>query len=71
MFTIDSAGTGSPICVLFNIIDDNSVELNETFQIILSTDDNITVLNPDTALVTIVDDDGEFLKKVMYPSFNL
>ena len=61
MFTIGSNLTGPPICVQFNIVDGNSVEPRETFRIVLNTDDDITVLDPATALVTIIDDDGEFL----------
>jgi len=42
------------------IIDDNVLEDDQTFSVVLSTTELDVLLDPASATVTIVDDDGEF-----------
>ncbi len=44
-------------CVNITIVDDNKVESNENFLLILHTTDQAVVIDPQYAFVTILDDD--------------
>ena len=43
------------------IIDDDVLEDNQTFTVVLSTEDPYVLLDPASATVTIVDNDGEIV----------
>ena len=42
-----------------SITNDNIVEMNETFSLTIDPSSDVTVVDPDDAVVTIVDDDSE------------
>ena len=46
-------------CANIIIVDDESVESNESFLLILHTTDQTVRIEPDHALITILDDDGD------------
>ena len=48
------------------IIDDAVVEDNQTFNVVLSTEDPNVLLDPASATVTIVDNDGEIAYLLIY-----
>ena len=45
-----------------NIIDDSILENNETFTAVLSTEDLDVLIDPTSATVTIVDNDGKIIQ---------
>ena len=49
------------ICRRVPIMDDQLDEGDEMFRVTLTTDDPDTSLDPEDAIVTIIDDDGEFM----------
>lgn len=51
-------GTNESCGIMIPIIDDSVLENNETFDVVLSTADLAVSLNPASATVTIVDNDG-------------
>ena len=60
IITIESETTGSPICVDATIIDDDVVEREEIFQLILSSmGDEVVLAEPRVANVTILDNDSK------------
>ncbi len=58
LFTVSQAN--APICIGVVVIDDETLENNETFIIELSTTDSDVVLSPVLATVLIVNNDSEF-----------
>lgn len=46
-----------PQCDTLQLVNDNVLESDESFRVILSTADSAVVINPDTTLVTINNDD--------------
>ena len=46
-----------PQCNTLLLINDNVLESDESFHVILSTSDSAVMINPDTTLVTINNDD--------------
>ena len=44
-----------------SIDNDNIVEMNETFSLTINSSSDVTVVDPDDAVVTIVDDDSEWI----------
>ena len=44
-----------------SIDNDNIVEMNETFSLTINSSSDVTVVDPDEAVVTIVDDDSEWI----------
>ena len=48
------------------IIDDAVLEDNQTFSIVLSTEDPDVLLDPASAIVTIIDNDGEIAYLLIY-----
>ena len=48
------------------IIDDAVLEDNQTFSVVLSTEDPNVALDPASATVTIVDNDGEIPFDLLY-----
>ena len=46
--------------VVINISDDSALEFNEAFVIELDSNMTGVVINPSSATITIVDDDGEY-----------
>ena len=44
-----------------SITNDNIVEMNETFSLTIDPSSDVTVVDPDDAVVTIVDDDSEWI----------
>ena len=44
-----------------SITNDNIVEMNETFSLTINPSSDVTVVDPDDAVVTIVDDDSEWI----------
>ena len=68
---MDYNGAGFPVSLVFDegttsfnisvpIEDDNILENPENFNAVLSSTDPAAVLDPDTATVTITDNDGEY-----------
>ena len=55
MFPADTASASLDI----SITNDNIVEMNETFSLNIIPPNDITATDPNTAVVTIVDDDSE------------
>ena len=49
------------ICRNITTLEDGFLESDETFNLDLTTTDGNVILNPDRAVVTIVNDDGESL----------
>ena len=53
-------------CVLVQLIEDEIVEINETFYVqleqVVSSDDLRFPLSPEYAVITIIDDDGKMRK---------
>ena len=45
-------------CVNVNIIDDDALELNETFTVTLTTSDPAVIFDTDATTITITDNDG-------------
>ena len=54
-------------CVNITILSDEKVEYNETFYVVLSTDDPDVILVPQNATVTITNNDG---KSVLRPGIS-
>ena len=44
-----------------SITNDNIVEMNETFSLTINPSSDVMVVDPDEAVVTIVDDDSEWI----------
>ena len=55
MFPVDTTTASLSI----SIDNDNIVEMNETFSLTINSSSDVTVVDPDDAVVTIVDDDSE------------
>lgn len=53
------SGGSERVCVDVPITDDNIVEFNETFHVVLSTTDEAVVLDVEKAQVFITNDDSE------------
>ena len=51
------------ICIPIAIVDDNIVELNESFSVVISTSYKITPSGP--LMITIVNDDSKRLQKLI------
>ena len=49
----------SRACVNITITDDDRYEEDETFDVIVTTDEPRVTIGPDTASIVIFDDDGE------------
>ena len=48
------------------IIDDTVLEDNQTFNVVLSTEDSKVLVDPASATVTIIDNDGEIAYLLIY-----
>lgn len=55
---VTGSTNGATRCVNITIIDDNALEGEQTFSVILTTEDSAIILGIPTAIVTIQDDDG-------------
>ena len=45
-------------CVILTIVDDDAFEVDETYNVTLTTPDDNVTLNPDSGIITITDQDG-------------
>ena len=59
-----------PQCDILQLINDDILESDENFRIILSTSDSAVVINPDTTLVTINNDDCKLHLKFIVPTYS-
>ena len=48
-----------PQCADIQLVDDSILENDETFIVILSSSDSVAMINPNTATVTISNNDGK------------
>ena len=53
------ASATQPQCADIQLVDDSILENDETFLVILSSSDSVVMINPNTATVTISNDDGK------------
>lgn len=53
------ASANQPECANILLVDDDILENDETFFVVLSSSDIAVTINPDTATVTINNDDGK------------
>ena len=58
-FVAMSTPNGDIKCNTITIIDDNVVEGEHSFQIGIATDPQLNIINPDSAMVTIQDNEGD------------
>ena len=58
LFFIGGSNTGATACTVITIIDDIAEEAQETFAITLTQAANVLNLDPDSAVVTIISDEG-------------
>ena len=56
--------TSTLACANITIVDDESVESNESFLLILHTTDQTVRIEPDHALITILDDDDDRVPQI-------
>jgi hypothetical protein len=55
-------GSGvSRLCINVSVIEDSEVEGTEVFEVSLGTEDDAVLIQPNTTLVVILDDDGELI----------
>ena len=58
-FPSGSTAGGPPQCIDLSIVNDDSVEYDEEFAIMLSPMNEFIIINGDTVTVTILDNDGK------------